>query len=1141
MIKKISLGIIVLILIVISSLIVIAPIWYGTSTSSESDLKHHWKFEGNFDDTGGATPTQLGSVQITRGIKGRGILIEGSNNYLEVGTLNDFAGTNNFTISTWAKSNSGSAGNRHIIVSDGSIPIYALRVVQTTNYANFLARDTGNNLINIQGSTDISDDKWHHLVGVRNGTTLRLYVDGVQVNTGNDASFDDLTTGRVVAIGGDENFGGASRNFWNGSIDEVRIYNTSLTATEIYSLYNSSKSYYLKFKSMPSQGILNETPAPEGTNNETPAPTISDESGLVGHWKMNDLVNGNTTDSHISDSTQNNGSVIGATYTSDARWSGGYEFIEDDKIDIAQITFGAGSNFTLAFWAKPEVDSVYQIIFDDAGEAAGRGGVLINAAKWALRETNANGKEMVQTTSFDTSSWQFVAFTQNGTTAIAYYNGVQEGIDDDGSFVAIDQINRIGWGDGLSELGYNGKIDEVRIYNRSLSADEIKELYLSKGLVGHWTMDSKDGSNNLITPDISGYNNSGTVTGATQIGNGRWSEGYEFDGDDDGITIPNDPSLNFGNFSDFTLAYWFKTAGDASDYEFFIRKIDVGSSTYQTYLNPTNRMVINIKDDQGDEIFPNTGVAVNDNKWHHFVAVADRDASLLVYLDGAYITGNSMSSINNISNSNDLTIGFPNNGGTINGTIDEVHIYNRALDSDEVLDLYLSKGLVGHWTFDSKDGSNSTTAPDISGYGNDGILLPAANPGVKLTNEGRFKEGYYWHGTVGYSNCIVLDDSVGNFTDNFTITSWFKTNTGNGRPAISKRGASTQYDIYISGGGGVLAFYDGASAFTAATGLADGQWHFGAWVIDGASSEIYADGVADRTFEPTITEADVPVNIGAYASGGADCAGGNFNGTIDEVKIFNRALTASEIAGLYNGTKSNKIVFKSMPSQGIKNESGLVGHWTMDAKDGSTSSTVPDISGEGNDGTVTGATFTNQGRFKEGYEFDGDDFISPEVQFMFYNFTISAWIKVDSHGSSNRHFATQRGAYHFGIHSSDTLYMSVFNGSASITASGGVNVTGGVWYHVVMTYTTDTDIMTNYVDGEYNRHRDLSAFGGMVPAGNYLFVIGAEDNTLPVARNFFNGTIDEVRIYNRSLTAAEVANLYTGTKSNRLRWYSVAG
>src|SRR5262249_23147490 len=114
---------------------------------------------------------------------------------------------------------------------------------------------------------------------------------------------------------------------------------------------------------------------------------------------------------------------------------------------------------------------------------------------------------------FPSNSWQHVVFVNTGTTLSVYRNGIQEGssISSTVDSTCVNPATGSTFGsysDG-TQLFYPGLIDDVRLYNRALSAQEIKRLYnmggalhigasqnnkLTNGLVGLWSFDAADTS-----------------------------------------------------------------------------------------------------------------------------------------------------------------------------------------------------------------------------------------------------------------------------------------------------------------------------------------------------------------------------------------------------------------------------------------------------------------------------------------------------------------------------------------------------------------------------------------------------------------------------------------------------------------------
>ena len=120
---------------------------------------------------------------------------------------------------------------------------------------------------------------------------------------------------------------------------------------------------------------------------------------------------------------------------------------------------------------------------------------------------------------------------------------------------------------------------------------------------------------------------------------------------------------------------------------------------------------------------------------------------------------------------------------------------------------------------------------------------------------------------------------------------------------------AASYSLYTSLGNLFFGIWDGStfvqSPDAGGPGVWDGNWHLVAGTYDGAAVRLYVDGVEALSGTPAsiVINYALPTNeffIGAYRAGGA-CEL-RFNGDIDEVRIFNRALTAAEIQNIFAST-----------------------------------------------------------------------------------------------------------------------------------------------------------------------------------------------------------------------------------------------
>ncbi len=198
--------------------------------------------------------------------------------------------------------------------------------------------------------------------------------------------------------------------------------------------------------------------------------------------------------------------------------------------------------------------------------------------------------------------------------------------------------------------------------------------------------------------------------------------------------------------------------------------------------------------------------------------------------------------------------------------------------------------LIGWWTFDEGYGS---TALDWSGYGNDGTLV----------NEPQWVEGYM-DGALEFngSNYVTMNDVADDITSNdITLSGWVKTtdshglwlssNTATGNVALWSidQGQATMYD-------GADSSYEGYSN----TSVNDNEWHILTYVRSGLTGYIYVDGVQENTHQAgyDFSSSD-RWSIGMEWDSGT--ASDFLTGIVDDVRIYNIALTADEVKQLMRG------------------------------------------------------------------------------------------------------------------------------------------------------------------------------------------------------------------------------------------------
>jgi len=440
-----------------------------------------------------------------------------------------------------------------------------------------------------------------------------------------------------------------------------------------------------------------------------------------------------------------------------------------------------------------------------------------------------------------------------------------------------------------------------------------------------------------------------------------------------------------------------------------------------------------------------------------------------------------------------------------------------------------SIGLKAHWKFDDASGDTECdSASDSSAGGEKGGTLTD----MDTTNDWVLGKGcgnaLNFDGEDGYVSVDNHDDfDVGGA---LTVSHWFKTTINQSGVAMVTRGGSLdyKYTTSLSDSSGNLVF--GIRQSSGPTSVqtedlgagywADGNWHHIAGVFDKSASErlkIYIDGKvvdSDPAYDEDISNSDQGIDIGRWEDED------EFEGTIDEVLIYDRALSASEIVELAN----------------IR---GPIGHWKLDESD--TTSTANDSSDNNNNGTLSvdmdGTEWNIDGKFGNALEFDGsNDYVDLDVAKSLKHplpITLAAWIRIN--GTSTRMTVICLGDEintHYGltllVDESDHLWACLGDGTGGTSTSrriesGEINLDTYTWRHVAVVATSPEDLRL-YVDGQRDEWWRAGT-GGDIVYSNGNSSIGARNDG---AESFFVGEIDDVRVYDKALSAKEINQLYRG-------------
>jgi hypothetical protein len=441
-------------------------------------------------------------------------------------------------------------------------------------------------------------------------------------------------------------------------------------------------------------------------------------------------------------------------------------------------------------------------------------------------------------------------------------------------------------------------------------------------------------------------------------------------------------------------------------------------------------------------------------------------------------------------------------------------------------------GLVGWWKFDEGTG---TRAGDSSGRGNTGTLV-----GSPTWTTGKLGKALSFNGSSQYININTQTYSLGGGT----VALWFK-KTGDGT------GGNTLTGSYSGSGNGraptfgfsgsQLVWEFGSLVSQLAGITVDNEvWHHAVMTYDSAFNVVvYFDGVqvsSGSSVNPASFYSQV--HFGHYGNFG----GNYFQGVIDDARIYNRALSAAEVAALYKSTAV--VVNASTNTAGGSLTSGLVGLWSFDGKDVNwATGTAFDRSGAGNNGSLISMSTTSSptiGKIGQALKFNGSTTYVDlgDVSTLSFertnSFSGSAWFKSSNitGGSWFSKMLTANG-YDLGYFT-DSTHMHVFlsntwptNGLRAVAVFSS-SVADNKWHHIVTTYngSSQNTGVKIYLDGilatmSYVQENSLT---GSILQSVGARIGGRQSGGVPYTQ--FNGQLDDVRIYNRALSATEVKSLY---------------
>ncbi len=204
----------------------------------------YFPFNGNANDesVNNHDGTVYGSILTTDrfGIDNSAYSFDGTNDYIKMlGLPTNYT---QYTYSAWVKSNLTTPSNSMgIVVQNGFTGSIAWgsfgSIISKTNYRHWVIHRDDTGTLQYINNASTLDLNWHHLLITWDGTDIKMYYDGLLQNT---FAVNTISTIYNELLVGAINNNGSAGNFFNGKIDDIRIYDRALNGTEITTLFNEN-------------------------------------------------------------------------------------------------------------------------------------------------------------------------------------------------------------------------------------------------------------------------------------------------------------------------------------------------------------------------------------------------------------------------------------------------------------------------------------------------------------------------------------------------------------------------------------------------------------------------------------------------------------------------------------------------------------------------------------------------------------------------------------------------------------------------------------------------------------------------------------------------------------------------------------
>ncbi|MEF3691689.1 MAG: LamG domain-containing protein [Candidatus Moraniibacteriota bacterium] len=641
------------------------------------------------------TPTMMWDKN---GKEGGAMEFDGTDDYVNFGDLNNVIdGIQKFSVSVWIKDNN-SPENRSFVAKYSNVTdqfSFQTSPASRGDY-NDIEFCLAYNMCGYTNGNIHSSGVWEYWVAIFDGSgstnaeRLKIYKNGIEQPL---SFYGNIPTATFASdyplIVGARSSGGAG--YFNGLIDEVKIYSYAISEDEIKTLYNDSAAMVMGSD----ESRNNNGTAVTGANKDycIPGDTAKCDKPVL-ELKMNEKSGTVASD---SSGNGNNGTLTNGPIWDRGKINGGLRFpTNSNYVSLGSSNNFAMNNYTIGAWVNVPTNILsgqVSVINRRNNSDWSQSNFILNISDdtetypGRIDSAHVTAGDVVEsiegTTDIRNSGWRYISVSYDGTYQRIYLDGKLENMEPasapDTSGTQYVYLNRDAT---VANTGISGlKMDDVKIYNYARTPAQIAWDYNQGKAVNHWTFDEGIGS---TVHDEGASRNDGTITGATWRDESECKSGkcLYFDGLDT-TRLDADTQDNMNNF---TACAWINPKAldnPGSDGEMYILE----KGFFMRLLNDGKIQFAHRTSGAYPSLTTNDSVSIN--RWSRVCGVYKGvSTSPEVYINGNNMAGTGGGGSGTSDNSSSIlrmgAYGENEYYANFYGYIDDPKIYNYALTAEQI-------------------------------------------------------------------------------------------------------------------------------------------------------------------------------------------------------------------------------------------------------------------------------------------------------------------------------------------------------------------------------------------------------------------------------------------------------------------------